>query len=68
MNHYSFSSIGGHYAAFVKSESTKDVWVKCNDSKLECYSDKEVVTNDAYMLFYRRRVMTSSNVINLAYQ
>jgi len=67
VNHYSFSTIGGHYAAYVKNESMKNMWVNCNDSMLDIHNDKDVVTKDAYLLFYKRRAMSSSIVINLGY-
>ena len=67
VNHHSFTGSGGHYTAFVRSNDSQNMWMKCNDSTLNYCTEKEVITNDAYLLFYKRAVMTSSNIINLAY-
>lgn len=66
-NHLSCIPTGGHYTAFVQSENAKEVWIICNDSILNCCTEKDIITNDAYLLFYKRKIMASSNVINLIY-
>ena len=67
VNHYSYITSGGHYTVSIKSEEI-GAWVHCNDNTLECSTNTNIVTKDAYLLFYRKAVMTSSNVINLTYQ
>lgn len=65
INHHSYSQYGGHYTVFIKIED--NLWVHCNDHILTCVAEKDVKTRDAYLLFYRRTVLTSSNVINLTF-
>jgi len=65
VNHHSYSKHGGHYTVFIKVENY--TWVKCNDSVLTCSIAKDVVTKDAYLLFYKRSEFDSSNIINLTY-
>ena len=67
-NHHSFTASGGHYTAYIESELCKEVWVECDDTTLRGISVAEAVTKDAYLLFYKRRVMSASNIINLTYQ
>lgn len=52
-NHYGGMG-GGHYTAFAKSP-LYDKWFEYNDSNVSNSSDKAVVTDAAYVLFYRRR-------------
>ena len=67
INHYTFATSGGHYTAYIQS-SEGNIWVNCNDDILHCLSAENVVTKNAYLLFYKRSVMTSSNIIHLTYQ
>lgn len=66
-NHHSFSASGGHYTAYIQSKESPDVWVECNDQSLRGLGPAEVVTEKAYLLFYKRRVLSASNIINLTY-
>lgn len=67
-NHLSYTAIGGHYTAFIHSGTCKDSWVECDDTMLQRIVEAEVKSKDAYLLFYKRRVMSGSNIINLTYQ
>jgi ubiquitin C-terminal hydrolase len=42
---------GGHYTAYAKNN---DSWYNFNDSSVHKVGSNEVVSRDAYMLFYRR--------------
>eukprot|EP00768_Dysnectes_brevis_P007011 gnl/Dysnectes_brevis/5748_a8462_535.p1 GENE.gnl/Dysnectes_brevis/5748_a8462_535~~gnl/Dysnectes_brevis/5748_a8462_535.p1 ORF type:complete len:613 (+),score=19.61 gnl/Dysnectes_brevis/5748_a8462_535:90-1928(+) len=45
---------GGHYVAFCKN-FTNGEWHEYSDDKVRRIQDKDVLTNEAYVLFYRRR-------------
>ena len=45
---------GGHYTAYVKNCVDKK-WYAMNDSVVEELSESHIVTNAAYLLFYRLR-------------
>ena len=69
VNH-SGSIEGGHYTAFVqrKSQQGEEKWMLMDDDKvLEVAGDSaNIVRNkNTYLLFYRRRLLAGSNVINL---
>ncbi len=68
VNHHTYAQSGGHYTAHVQIEEGKEAWVLCNDTILSSCTSAEAVNSEAYLLFYRRRVLASSNVINLTYQ
>ncbi len=67
-NHHSSSASGGHYTSYIQSTDCPDVWVECDDQALRGMAPSEVATKDAYLLFYKRRVLSASNIINLTYQ
>ena len=48
---------GGHYTAFCKNFIDRK-WYEFNDSRVREISPKDVVTEDAYVLFFRRRDWT----------
>lgn len=50
-NHYG-SMGGGHYTSFCKD--TKGVWRQFNDSNVETISETDIVTKNAYILFYEK--------------
>ena len=62
---------GGHYTTLVKVNNDDDsIWVLFDDASLYVVKedpDNLMVAQNAYMLFYRRRKFSSSNVINLTY-
>lgn len=45
---------GGHYTAYAYNEIHKS-WMDYNDSWAGKTSEENIVTNSAYVLFYRRR-------------
>ncbi|XP_047490078.1 ubiquitin carboxyl-terminal hydrolase 31-like [Penaeus chinensis] len=53
-NHHGKDMQGGHYTAVCKN-SADDKWYNFDDSKVEVTADENVVTPDAYILFYQRR-------------
>ena len=42
----------GHYTTYLKEDN---VWYLCNDHLISVVSEVDVVTENAYMLFYNRR-------------
>ena len=52
----------GHYYAAVKNPMS-DRWYKCDDHIIKEISVRDIVTNDAYILFYRRRGL--ENILDL---
>ena len=64
---HSGSIHGGHYTTLVKIQNS---WILFDDdSTLELKESPEnsTLVSDSYLLFYRRRRFSSSNVINLTY-
>ena len=47
------STGGGHYTAVCKNYDGN--WYSYDDSKVSSSSEKEICTNAAYILFYRRK-------------
>lgn len=59
---------GGHYTAFVLRKQEEAKWMLMDDDRLlEVVGDRDSVVRNknAYLLFYRRRLLAGSNVINL---
>ena len=55
----------GHYTCYCKSESGK--WLYFNDERVyEVNQDieKEIITNKAYILFYKRNRFRTGNILN----
>ena len=52
----------GHYYAYAKNPFTHK-WYKFDDSQITQITQKDLVSNNAYLLFYRRRGL--ENLINL---
>ncbi|CAL5188496.1 unnamed protein product [Lathyrus oleraceus] len=51
--HIGFSSNSGHYFCFVRT--APDTWHKLDDSKVTKVSEKTVLSQEAYILFYARQ-------------
>jgi len=51
--HAGKNSHSGHYIAYVKSTGKGDEWWKVDDAKVTKVSPSEVLSAEAYMLFYR---------------
>ncbi|CAG9319010.1 unnamed protein product [Blepharisma stoltei] len=70
--YHSGSITGGHYTATCQNyESEEQKWFHFDDDyvfELVDGTEDSIPIRNAYMLFYRRRKFSSSNVINLAYQ
>jgi len=67
-NHHSYTAAGGHYTAFIQSAEFIEAWVECDDSELKGLNTSRVITKDGYLLFYKRRMLSASNIINLTYK
>lgn len=52
---------GGHYTAYAKNLKNGQ-WYNLDDSSVSVVHPNQVVTEAAYVLFYRRRGMTAANV------
>lgn len=50
----------GHYICYVRKQT---LWYKCDDSILTKVTEEEVLGSLAYMLFYIRRVLVTSNTL-----
>lgn len=75
VNHIMYHNAGGgHYTSFVASEQPNTskqknggtVWFKCNDSSISRIDKSDIVSKDAYILFYKRKEFTASNIINFS--
>jgi hypothetical protein len=40
------------------------LWFKCNDSSISRIDKADVISKDAYILFYKRKEFSASNIIN----
>lgn len=54
-NHMGNSPRGGHYNAFVNISKTDNDWVEYDDTDVKKISIMDIVTPNAYVLFYRKR-------------
>jgi len=53
---HSGSSMGGHYTANIKIEDGK--WYNFNDTNITKINENNIITNQAYCLFYRKKNIT----------
>lgn len=51
-NHFGGSGCGGHYTCFVKN--SKNEWLHFNDTTVNTIDESQIITNNAYCLFYRQ--------------
>ena len=56
------SLYGGHYTAHCRN-SLNGQWYEFNDSSVSKSSEKHLVCSSAYVLFYRRRDLTSEQLV-----
>jgi ubiquitin C-terminal hydrolase len=56
------SSVGFSSSGF---KPPKQTWFTCNDSVVLKQDKEAIISKDAYILFYKRREFTASNVVNL---
>jgi ubiquitin C-terminal hydrolase len=40
------------------------LWLKCNDSSISRIDKADIISKDAYILFYKRKEFSASNIIN----
>lgn len=78
VNHIMYHTAGGHYTAYVLGEQpvnmgtassgmgkkNNDLWFKCNDASISRIDKTDIISKEAYILFYKRREFTASNIIN----
>mmetsp|Transcript_48065 Transcript_48065/g.112321 ORF Transcript_48065/g.112321 Transcript_48065/m.112321 type:complete len:2082 (-) Transcript_48065:260-6505(-) len=59
---------GGHYTSFaMNSEGKEPVWLKFNDetvSSVSLHHELDEISRQSYVLFYKKRAFSSSNLIN----
>ncbi len=60
-NHFG-SLNGGHYTAFGKN--INDQWYNFNDSSVSSANKSNIVSEAAYLLFYRRREQADQNELS----
>lgn len=53
VNHFG-TLLSGHYTAFCRN-FLDSRWYEFNDSKVESIKESEIITRNAYALFYRRK-------------
>ena len=56
VNQHYGSCYSGHYTAICKNF---DYWYEYNDSFVKRINEKNVVTDNAYILFYKKKVLNS---------
>ena len=60
------ASTGGHYTSYVnQDEDKKRDWYECNDGSVSKCDKKEIISKEAYILFYKKKEFSASNIINL---
>lgn len=80
VNHLMYHTTGGHYTAHILNEQSLsanmntssasgmnkkiELWLKCNDQTIQRIEKSEIISKDAYILFYKRKEFTASNIIN----
>ena len=68
-NHIMYHTTGGHYTSYVLNDNMinkrEQVWMRCNDSSISRMEKTDLISKDAYILFYKRKELTASNIINL---
>ena len=57
---------GGHYVSTCRVEGEGDNWYQFNDRNVTPIDEKQLVSQTGYILFYKRRELSSANVINLS--
>ncbi len=59
-NHHGSDLQGGHYTASCRNP-TDGQWYSFDDVHTKCISEQDVITQDAYILFYQRQSLTTSS-------
>ena len=59
-NHHGSDLLGGHYTAFCKNP-TDGQWYSFDDMHTKLITDNEVITKDAYILFYQKTCLNPSS-------
>ena len=57
---------GGHYVSTCRVEGDSDNWYQFNDRTVTPIDEEQIVSPTGYILFYKRRELSSANVINLS--
>lgn len=58
-NHHGKDLLSGHYTALCRNATTGS-WFRFDDIRVSCLAESEIVTADAYMLFYQRKPLSAS--------
>ncbi|KRX00231.1 hypothetical protein PPERSA_10730 [Pseudocohnilembus persalinus] len=71
VNHIGNGS-GGHYTAYVqvKKEDSQNnqKWVQFDDENVTYIDENNLISNKSYMLFYKKREIQSSTLVNLSFR
>jgi len=62
VNHMMYHTSGGHYTSYV---NIGDKWYACNDAAIQPLDKNDLISKDAYLLFYKKKELSASNIINL---
>lgn len=41
-----------------------EIWLRFNDSQVSRIDKQDIISKDAYILFYKKKEFTASNIIN----
>ena len=65
-NHHSLHNAGGHYTNYVlHSDERGENWYECNDRGVSRIEKNEIISRQAFILFYKRREFLASSIVNL---
>lgn len=67
INHFSQVASAGHYTTYILEDESSQ-WIELDDDHLNLIDQETVVSENAYILFYKKRYMKGSNIVNIIYQ
>lgn len=47
-----------------QKKNSQKLWFKCNDASISRIDKADIISKDAYILFYKRKEFSASNIIN----
>ena len=62
--HSGYSTNSGHYFSYCKGEDQR--WYECNDSLIGQASENEALSQEAYLLFYQKRLSKENRSLSQA--
>ena len=58
--HSGYSTNSGHYYSYCKTQSGK--WFECDDSCISASSERVALNQEAYLLFYQKRITINEEI------